>query len=212
MRIRHRRRLALISAALPLLATGLPLMLAAPPSAAAPATPTPSNGPSAATLPLELELSADQQGFDAQLNRFVATGRVSARLAGGRILADRLEFDPGSRVLLASGRVRLQRGQQYLQASRLRFSLPEGWGEMEDVYGVLDLDGTAQDFDLSTAPTTTLPPIDPISCPPSLPPRPDWHPFPWAATAWAGQMYTANFGDTFLFNGTFRPEYLGGLG
>ncbi|MFM9104691.1 MAG: DUF3769 domain-containing protein, partial [Cyanobium sp.] len=25
-------------------------------------------------------------------------------------------------------------------------------------------------------------------------------------------MYTANFGDTFLFNGTFRPEYLGGLG
>ena len=163
-------------------------------------------------LPLELELSADQQGYDGQLNRFVATGRVSARLAGGRILADRLEFDPSDRVLVASGRVRFQRGQQYLQASRLRFSLLEGWGEMEDVYGVLDLDGSAEDFNLAYKPSTPLPPIEPISCAPNLPPQPDWHPFPWAVTAWGGQMYTANFGDTFLFHGHFRPEYLGGVG
>jgi hypothetical protein len=31
-----------------------------------------------------LEFAADQQGYDAQLGRFVATGRVSARIAGGR--------------------------------------------------------------------------------------------------------------------------------
>ncbi len=182
---------------------------AAPPSAA-PATA--GSATAAVGVPLELQLSADRQLYDRQLNRFVATGQVSALIAGGRILADRLEFDPSTRVLAASGRVRFQRGQQYLQASRLRFSLPEGWGEMEDVYGVLDLDGVAGDLNLGTAPTATLPPIEPISCPPDLPPQPDWHPSPWAATLWGGQMFTANFGDTFVFKGKFRPEYLGGVG
>ncbi len=209
---RHSRILVLITTALQVVVMGLPRAVMATPAPTPPSQPGLPTAIGAATLPLELELSADQQAYDGQLGRFVATGRVSARIAGGRILADRLEFDQVSQVLLASGRVRFQRGQQYLQASRLRFSLPEGWGEMEDVYGVLDLDGTAQDFDLSAAPSSALPPIEPISCPPSLPPQPDWHPFPWAATAWAGQMYTANFGDTFLFRGNFRPEYLGGLG
>ena len=192
----------------------------APPATSAPALArikagggaTKTTGNAEIAVPPELELAADQLGYDGQLKRFVASGRVSARLAGGRILADRLEFDPQSRVLAAAGQVRFQRGQQYLQGSRLRFSLPEGWGEMEDVYGVLDLDGSAADFDLAASPSAALPAIEPISCPPALPPRADWHPFPWAATAWGGQMVTANFGNTFLFNGTFRPEYLGGLG
>lgn len=163
-------------------------------------------------LPLELRLSADRQVYDAQLGRFVATGHVTALVAGGRIQADRLEFDPANRVLAAFGSVRFQRGQQYVQASRLRFSLPEGRGEMEDVYGVLDLDGTAQDLDLASKPSKPLPPPEPVSCPPNLPPPPEWHPYPWAVTAWGGQMYTANFGDTFLFHGSFRPEYLAGVG
>ena len=173
---------------------------------------SPGNGPTSATPPLELELSADSQRYDAQLGRYVATGHVKALLAGGRIQADRLEFDPASRQLLASGSVRFQRGQQYLQASRLRFSLLEGRGEMEDVYGVLDLDGSKQDLDFSQVPSAPLLPPEPISCSPALPPLPDWHPFPWSVTAWGGQMYTANFGDTFLFNGQYRPEYLAGVG
>lgn len=171
-----------------------------------------SPAPTAASPPLELELSADSQRYDAELGRYVATGQVKALLAGGRIMADRIEFDPTSRQLLASGSVRFQRGQQYFQASRLRFSLLEGRGEMEDVYGVLDLDGSQQDLDLTQLPSAPLPPPQPISCSPSLPPLPDWHPFPWSVTAWGGQMYTANFGDTFLFNGQYRPEYLAGVG
>jgi hypothetical protein len=142
----------------------------------------------------------------------VATGHVKALLAGGRIQADRIEFDPASRQLVASGSVRFQRGQQYLQASRLRFSLLEGRGEMEDVYGVLDLDGSKQDLDFAQPPSAPLLPPEPISCSPELPPLPDWHPFPWSVTAWGGQMYTANFGDTFLFQGTYRPESLAGVG
>jgi hypothetical protein len=157
-------------------------------------------------------LISNKQEYDAQLERYISTGNVTANLAGGRLQADRIEFEPATRTLFASGSVRFQRGQQYFQAGRLRYSLLEGIGEMEDVYGVLDLDGSAQDLDLTQPPSTSLPPPEAISCPPSLPPIPEWHPYPWAVTAWAGQMFTANFGDTFRFKGNFRPEYLTGLG
>ncbi len=50
-----------------------------------------------------------------------------------------------------------------------------------------------------------------MACPVSLPPIPDWHPHPWAVTAWGGQMIDSNFGDTFLFNGRMREEYLLGV-
>ena len=109
--------------------------------------------------PLELELRADQQGFDLLLNRFVATGQVKALLNGGRLLADRLEFDPTSRTLYASGSVRFQRGHGYLQASRLRFNLIQATGELEDVYGVLDLETAESDFDLARQPSGALLPL-----------------------------------------------------
>ena len=163
-------------------------------------------------LLLDLELRADRQGYDAQLRRFVGSGNVTALLAGARLMADRIEIDTDSRTVYAFGAVRFQRGQQYLQASRLRYSLLEGRGEMQDVYGVLDLDGSARDLDLSQEPSAPLPAPEAISCPPSLPPPPQWHPYPWAVTTWAGQMFAANFGDTFIFKGRLRPEYLVGFG
>jgi hypothetical protein len=163
-------------------------------------------------VPLDLELRADRQGYDAQMRRFVSTGNVSARLAGARLLADRIEIDTESRTLYAYGSVRLQRGMQYMQASRLRYSLLEGMGELDDVYGVLDLDGSTTDFDLASMPSVPLTPAEPMACPPTVPEPPQWHPYPWAVTAWAGQMFAANFGDTFIFKGRLRPEYLTGLG
>jgi len=178
-----------------------------------PLPPLPGQPPAAAGAPpIELELRADSQGYDNQLGRFVAVGHVQAVMGGGRLMADRLEFDTRSRSLYALGSVRFQRGQQSLQASRLRYSLLEGKGEMDDVYGVLDLDGSAQDFKPDASPSQPLPDPEPISCTPVLPPPPQWHPYPWAVSGWAGQMFAANFGDTFLFKGHLRPEYLGGVG
>ena len=165
-----------------------------------------------AGVPLDLELKADRQGYDAQMRRFVSSGHVSAQLAGARLLADRIEIDTESRTLYAYGSVRLQRGMQYMQASRLRYSLLEGRGELEDVYGVLDLDGSQTDFDLATMPSVPLTPAEPLACPPTIPAPPQWHPYPWAVTTWAGQMFAANFGDTFIFKGRARPEYLTGVG
>ncbi|KEF41817.1 MAG: hypothetical protein ER33_09205 [Cyanobium sp. CACIAM 14] len=185
-----------------------------PPAAGRAAAPAPvaSPAPAGEAVPLELELTANQQGYDSQLQRFVATGNVMARIAGGRLLADRLEFEASTRTLYAVGNVRFQRGQQYLQASRLRYALLEGVGEINDVYGVIDLDTTKQDFNLEKEASQPLPPPEPVSCTPTYPPVPQWHPYPWAVTAWGGQMYAGEFSDTFTFSGRFRPEYLGGFG
>ena len=73
-------------------------------------------------------------------------------------------------------------------------------------------DGNETDFDLNEAPSVPLPPAEPLACTPLLPPVPDWQPRSWALTAWGGQMIDANFGQSFLFQGSWPPEYLAGLG
>jgi len=189
-----------------------PAVAPAPAAATPPAVPA-GPPPSAEQLPpLELNVSGNRQMFDPQLGRFVATGNVAASLAGGRLLADRLEYDTESRTLYAFGSVRFQRGQQFLQASKLRYSVLEGIGEMEDVYGILDLDSSQQDLDLAQMPAAPLPEPEPISCPPTLPPVPQWHPHPWAVTGWGGRMFHSDFGQTFSFDGVFRPETMVGGG
>ncbi len=179
--------------------------------AAADLTPAPAAA-AASPPPLLLDITADQQGFDLVINRYVATGNASALMAGGRLMADRLEYDTVSRTVYATGSVRFQRGNQFLQASKLRFNLIEGRGELEDVYGVIDLATAAADLNPELPPTEPLGPPPPLACPTALPPIPNWHPFPWAATVWAGPATDAGFGETFLFQGSLRPEYLVGAG
>ena len=228
------------------------------------------------TPPKELKLQADRQRYDARQERFIAEGHVKAHLNGGVLQADRIEFDKYFNTLYARGSVRFRKGSQYFQASTLRYSLIQKEGELEDVYGVLDLDTAASELksnsqtaEDSSEPWTRLPTQESeslgfptaldlelnrkntadfnnqiasgsiwdkdsiwdeenppetnwlqqenknesnMACPPVLPSIPDWHPHPWAVTAWGGQMIDSNFGDTFLFNGRMRPEYLLGLG
>ena len=98
-------------------------------------------------MPYELELEADQQRFDSALQRFVAAGNVTLVVAAGRLKADRLEYDALNRVIWARGAVQFQRGNQYLQGSLLRYNLLQGEGELQDVYGVLDLRTSTLDLD-----------------------------------------------------------------
>ncbi|QBE67952.1 hypothetical protein SynWH8101_0341 [Synechococcus sp. WH 8101] len=244
----------------------------------APTQPSPSNQVAAAQKrpPLNIKLQADRQSFDVRRNLFIAEGNVRAVLNGGVLQADRIEFDSAFSTLYARGSVRFRRGSQYFQASTLHFSLIQNEGELSDVYGVLDLDSAALDFNptsgsASSGPITSSPPpllpvvessslgfptalelelqansperLNPqddgstfwdlelppapewlvpetaapqkpelgMACPPVLPPIPAWQPHPWAVTAWGGQMIDSNFGDTFLFNGRMRPEYLLGV-
>ena len=232
------------------------------------------------TPPDAINLKADRQSFDRRRGVFLAEGNVRAELRGGVLQADRIEFDTNFNTLLARGSVRLRRGSQYFQASTFRYSLIQNSGELQDVYGVLELDELSEGFqssaqaveppskqtlpvlessglgfptaldmelggrtarqiseqpsggsiwetELAPTPTWEVPKqavetdaskADPslatdagMACPVPLPPIPDWHPHPWAVTAWGGQMIDSNFGDTFLFNGRMREEYLLGV-
>ncbi len=91
------------------------------------------------TPPIELQLRADRQRYDARRKRFVAEGRVIATLKGTILKADRVEFDTAFKTLFARGRVRVRKGDQYFQASTFRYNLIQGQGELKDVYGVIDL-------------------------------------------------------------------------
>jgi hypothetical protein len=85
-----------------------------------------------------LLIRADRQTVDADRKLLVAEGNVEARFQGWRLLADRVEVIEPSRTVYATGRLRLFKGDQMLQASRLRYSQLEGSGELEDIYGVID--------------------------------------------------------------------------
>ena len=98
------------------------------------------------TPPVELRLKSNRQLYDAQRSLFVASGDVQVTINGGVLQADRIEFDSDFNTLFARGSVRFRKGSQYFQASTLRLSLIQGSGEMEDVYGVLDLDTAALDL------------------------------------------------------------------
>ena len=159
-----------------------------------------------------LQLEADRQIHYFQKNLTIAEGNARALIGNAELLADRIELETKSQTLYAIGSVRLRRGRQFFQASALRYNLVEKKGELEDVYGVIDLEHFNRDFnENSTKAIEKSPPPD-MACPPLLPSIPDWHPEPWSITVWGGQMIDAAFGDTFLFDGEMRPESLLGVG
>ncbi len=93
-----------------------------------------------------LLVSADRQSVDGQLGKLIAEGHVQASFDGWLLLADRVEVLESTRTVYASGRVRLIRGDQKLQAGRLRYSELEGTGDLEDVYGVIDVENLEGDI------------------------------------------------------------------
>ena len=187
----------------------------------------------AAPAPSSLKVRADRQYTDTKSKATIAEGNVSVRLGNAELHADRVEFDAAYRTLYARGAVRFRRGSQYFQASSFRYNLVQQEGLLNDVYGVIDLEEPLTNPLTTSAATSTAPVampqtpsepastgsdnessegMPPVACPPLLPPVPDWHPQPWAVTAWGGQMIDAAFGDTFLFNGRMRPEAVLGVG
>ena len=188
------------------------------PAAAGSAESTPET---VAPAPANLNVRAARQYIDTKSKANVAEGKVSVQLGNAELHADRVEFDAAYRTLYARGAVRFRRGSQYFQASSFRYNLVQQEGLLNDVYGVIDLEEPLTN-PLTSSQATSAPPESPtsagrqdmptVACPPLLPPVPDWHPHPWAVTAWGGQMIDADFGPTFLFDGRMRPEGLLGVG
>ena len=180
-----------------------------------------STSETVASVPTRLNIHADREYTDSKSKATIAEGNVSVQLGNAELRADRIEFDAAYRTLYARGAVRFRRGKQFFQASSFRYNLIQNEGQLNDVYGVIDLEEPLTN-PLTNSRTTSAPSesptpasgedMPPVACPPLLPPVPDWHPQPWAVTAWGGQMIDAAFGDTFLFNGRMRPEAVLGVG
>lgn len=117
-----------------------------------PAPPPLTGSSSPPTQPIFAIVAADQQSVDGELGVSVAKGHVRLRFNGWTLLADRVEVAERSRSFYATGQVRLFKGNQYLQASSIRYSNWEGTGELEDVYGVIDQDTLQRDAAIN--PTT----------------------------------------------------------
>ena len=98
---------------------------------------------SAATVapaPARLNIQADRQYTDRKSKATIAEGNFSVRLGSAELRADRIEFDSAYRTLYARGAVRFKRGKQYFQASSFRYNLVQNEGQLNDVYGVIDLE------------------------------------------------------------------------
>jgi hypothetical protein len=110
---------------------------------------------SAPAAPSFLLIRADRQTVDAERTVLVAEGNVEARFQGWRLLADRVEVMERSRTVYATGRLRLTKGDQTIQASRLRYSQLEGSGELDDIYGVIDQEGVERELKALGQPALT---------------------------------------------------------
>ena len=93
-----------------------------------------------APAPALLNIRADRQYTDTKSKATIAEGNVSVQLGNAELHADRIEFDADFRTLYARGAVRFQRGKQYFQASSFRYNLVQNEGQLNDVYGVIDLE------------------------------------------------------------------------
>lgn len=103
-----------------------------------------------------LRLVSDEQRYDAIQKRIIAEGNVKAFFNGRLIFADRLELDSRFKTLFARGSVRLLKGKQYFQASILRYNFIENLGELEDVYGVIELKTIQKDLSNKAIPLRSL--------------------------------------------------------
>ena len=100
-----------------------------------------AEAPVSAVAPLQLELKADRQYRDQGRNLTVAEGKRQCSARCVAFAADRVEFDSEFKTIHARGAVRLTRGAQTFQASALRYNIVQQEGELDDVYGVIDLTG-----------------------------------------------------------------------
>ncbi len=96
-------------------------------------------------LPIELRLFADRQ-YDLNEKIFVAEGNVKAKISGGILKADRIEYNRNKQLLLAQGNVVFIRGGQYFQSSSLSYDFSKEIGQINNAYGVIKIDSLSKDL------------------------------------------------------------------
>ena len=93
----------------------------------------------------KLKVTADQQ-YDIAGEVFIAKGNVEASIQGALLSCERLEFDRKKRNLIATGNITLIKGSQYFEGSYFQYSFIKESGQLDNVYGVIDIDTFSNDF------------------------------------------------------------------
>ena len=97
----------------------------------------------------ELNVRSKSQKYDSLKNRFIAEGSAKAYFSGYLLKADRIELYNDFQNLYAKGKVRLKKGNQYLQASSLRYDFNTKKIVLKDVYGILNINSSKSFYDSS---------------------------------------------------------------
>ena len=130
-----------------------------------PSGPSPASAPLAPpVLPLAdvpVTIRANRQTTDILNGRLLAEGDAEVEVAGGLLLADRMEYVFATKTLVATGAVRFIRGAHHVQASAFRYDFVRQEGELKDAYGIISFDTLAEDLDFrSPAPGRKMLPGD----------------------------------------------------
>ncbi len=98
-------------------------------------------------LLLDLDLVSDTQYWENN-NLFVAEGNVQLSINGRKLKADRIEIDKLNKTIQANGNVSFDSGSNYFSAKSFKYDLKNNFGELEDVYGVIDIDLIPEELNL----------------------------------------------------------------
>ncbi len=96
---------------------------------------------------LQIKITADRQ-YDLSEELFVAEGNVVVSLNRAVLKAERIEFNRIKNSIQAIGDVVFQSGSQYFRADLLRYNLIAKDGEIQNIYGVIDISNMADDLNL----------------------------------------------------------------
>ena len=72
-------------------------------------------------------------------NIFYARGNVVITLGNSKLTGENASYDKVKKIFTISGNVTYSRGSQYFEAENLVYNLKTDEGNIENVYGIIDL-------------------------------------------------------------------------
>ena len=105
---------------------------------------------------LTLKIFADKQ-YDYDQDIYLAQGNVKALVNGWILRSDILSYQKSTGILSAEGNIRLSKGGQYFRGKEFKYNLLRKEGDIEDVYGILDIENVLDDFKIDTISNKIIP-------------------------------------------------------
>ena len=93
-----------------------------------------------------IEIEANTQ-YESE-GKFFAEGNAEVKTMSGTLYADKISFDRNNKIFIATGNVRIFRGNQFIQSTNFKYDYSKEIGELINVYGTMDLSTFNKDLNL----------------------------------------------------------------